>query len=209
MNFKYIWAIIKTQKKLPRGAFFQDKNLDNVGYIFYPFQHNENIFTADLSVWKSNQNTANNSTNALEEISYWPSAIKIKNFIKDKINSNSKSFIILFNKSCAQTIDANYAAPLVDLSEIAEFKKDFSFLGYDVIDISGLSALANIGYSRHEVLEINNAKIEINNFGIISSLNDAVKLVTIADLFANEHAPFSPVEVWGANSVLNDKTNML
>ena len=204
MNFKYIWAIIKTQKKLPRGVNFQNKNLDNVDYIFYPFQHNENIFTADLSVWKSNLNNADNSTNALEEISYWPSAFKIKNFIKDIVNSNSKSFIILSSKSCAQTIDASNAAPLVDLSEIAEFKKDFSFLGYDVIDISGLSALANIGYSRHEVLEIDNAKIKINNFGIISSLNDAIKLVTIADLFANEHAPFSPVEVWGAVSVLND-----
>lgn len=200
MNFKYIWAIIKTQKKLPKGSTFQVKNLVNTNYFFYPFQHKENIFTVDLSVWNSNQSDA---IKTLDDINFWPDTVKIKNLVKEE-TSKDQLFLVLSNKAYAQTIDPNYDAPLVDISVIVEFQKDFSFLGYDVIDISGLSALTNIGYSRSEYLEINDADIEINGSGIISTLKYAVKFAAMANLFVSEHAPFSPVEVWGFNSRMID-----
>jgi hypothetical protein len=73
--------------------------------------------------------------------------------------------------------------------------ENYIFLGFDVIDISGLSAIANIGYSHDESVEISNAQIGINEFGLIGSMQDSIKFSKIASLFAVEHAPFFPVEV--------------
>jgi hypothetical protein len=163
MNFQYIWAILKTKKDIPIGLNFQARNLVNTDFIFYPFQYEKNVFTIDLSVWMSNKNDV---TKRHEEIIFWPNLIKIKNFIKEKIDSDTKYLLVLSDKPYAQTIDPNNQAPLVDISEVAGLLTDFTILGYDVVDISGLSAIVNIGYSNDEFLDIENAKIEINDFGL-------------------------------------------
>ena len=89
MTFKYIWAIIKTEKKPPIGSSIQVNNLTHADYILYPFHHKEKIFTVDLKIWNLSENR---TSKALEETSYWPTENKIKNLIKDKINSNFKLF---------------------------------------------------------------------------------------------------------------------
>jgi hypothetical protein len=203
MTFKYIWATIKTEKNLPLGLDFKTRNLKYEDYIFYPFNFEKEISTIDLSVWNINQK---NIALDLKEISFWPDLIKIHNFFTESKEieiSNNKFFLVLSNKSHAQTIDPACEVPLFNINEIAELQDKFSFLGYDVIDTSGLSAVVNIGYSKDELLKIKNEKIEINNFGIISSLIDAAKFAQMADLFAGEHAPFSPVEVWDAGGVFD------
>lgn len=193
--FNYIWATMKTMKNPPSGGRFQSHNNEFSEYIFYPFPHMGTVFTIDLSVW----NSESGPTDENDTIDFWPSSEILSAFYRQTPNPKSTKFLILSNQPTASTIDPDCHVPLLDVRNFPDRKKNYNLLGHDVIDISGLSAIANIGYSKDESFEISNAKIGINSFGLISSFQDSVKFSEMASLFAIEHAPFFSVEVWSTH----------
>lgn len=194
--FNYIWATMKTMKTPQSGVGFHIHNNEFSEYIFYPFPYTETVFTIDLNVWNS---VSGPTFNENDIIDFWPNSEILNAFYSEAANPKSTKFLILSNQPTASTIDPDCLVPLLDIRNFPDKKKNYNFLGHDVIDISGLSAIANIGYSKDESFEISNAKIGINSFGLISSFQDSVKFSEMASLFAIEHAPFFPVEVWSTH----------
>ena len=77
----------------------------------------------------------------------------------------------------------------------SEFLKSFYEYGYDVVDLSGISALTNVGYKSEDLYLFEN--IKVNEYGLITLVNEAKKIAEIASRLAPEHAPFFPVVLWG------------
>lgn len=191
MSFDYVWGISRVLGQPPRGEKFHAHQGE---YRYYPFFHQGPIFTADCSLWEFG--AATNSFADSTEIAYWPREDEIAKFVEEE--PNRWLVAILTDKPQAQTIDP--AGP-VGLSRIPSTSKktfitEFSIYGYDVVDISGLSALVNVGYTACDLAALKGTPIEINEHGLISTANDGYLFAEFASHAAPEHAPFFPVELW-------------
>jgi hypothetical protein len=94
---------------------------------------------------------------------------------------------------------ADVHLPLVHRSQINEELDNLQLteVGFDVVDQwTGLSALANIGYSAEDLLALRNTQFRVNQFGLFDAEEDAVKFADFATVLAPEHAPFIPLRTF-------------
>lgn len=154
---------------------------------FYPFKHESSLFTIDSMLWKGD----------IEEFIH-PSLIDINSeVLSNKIENRVHLIAISFKNSVpAIGFEDDIILGEMPKSLTPSFLSNYNRLGVDVIDIMGLSGLANIGYNFKQAECLMNLNIEITPFGLIDSYKQASQFASIISKFAPEHSPFIPVEIW-------------
>lgn len=81
---------------------------------------------------------------------------------------------------------------------IKEYSKDGLLrIGFDVIDPwAGISAINNIGYSKDDLIQINELGLKANEYGLLNSISDAESFAQLIRTIATEHAPYEIVEIY-------------
>jgi|GEM_PF-4797297 len=190
MSFEYIWGVLKIKGNPPSD---EKLRIPSSKYKYYPFLHQGLIFTADPSLWDLSPTGV--STGGGSKVSHWPSSNELADFIAGLNEEETWLLLIFSDQPSARTIDPAATVPLTKIPP--PLKDGFSSVGFDVIDMSGLSALTNVGYTEDDLSRFANMTIETNDCGLISTSGDSHRFAEFASSAAPEHAPFFPVEVWG------------
>lgn len=192
MDFVYVWGILRIAGTPP--DYDKLGRLQEGVYTYYPFPHHGVTFTVDTSLWD-----LQTSSSHTVQIAYWPSADELVKLMNNKDDQGVWWLLIFSNNPTASTIDPNNSVSLSKIPSQMDdrFRTDFQFIGFDVIDMSGISALTNIGYTADNIAKLAATTVVINSYGLISSSNDSLIFAEFASEAAPEHAPFFPVEVWG------------
>ena len=195
MCFDYIWAVIELNGTPPTGRKLHQHQSD---YKFYPFAHAEGILTIDFSLWEFTKGEDESSNVA---IIHFPEADTISMFLDEDVAPTKWRLVAFSDSAVASTIDPENSMPLSKISPTAikQFTANFTMIGFDVIDLSGLSALTNVGFTASDLTSLSGTEIVINQYGLIATANDGRKYGEFASLAAVEHAPFFPVEIWTRN----------
>lgn len=193
MKFEYVWGLLEIKGCPPASEKFV--SLKN-GYKFYPFLHDGVIHTFDYVVW---------DTQPIERdacLTDWPAPNQIREYIKKAYYIDFSYMIAFSNQPLAQTIDPDNSVSLSQIpSDCYEvFSKNFSVIGYDVIDKDGTSSLVNVGYTPEDLDIIKNLSIMVNEFGLIETYDKSKEFAELSSCIAREHAPFFPVEIWKYNN---------
>jgi hypothetical protein len=195
MSFEYVWGMLRVTGTPPDSA---THHISANGYRFHPFSSKGAIYTFDVAVWEIPE--LSHFEAKASKITFWPSAGQIEEYLINRGNRSDCRMMALSDQSTAKTIDPTNPVILSKIpnSSKDEFSSCFSNVGYDVIDKSGLSALVNIGYSKADLDNIADMKIDINESGLISSVECSNKFSEFASSVAPEHAPFFGVSIWRA-----------
>ena len=186
MSAEYILAILETDCRPVTGKQLHDRNSD---YRFYPAKHSGEILTIDAMLWDESKR---HTIKRKPLLSMWPSTQIVSECLNRSVVARNWVLIAVTQSNVAQTIDPDTS---MTLSPLPELSKNFFEVGYDVVDISGLSALANIGYTTQDILQLALNPLRVTAHGLIADLQDAKKFAEFASNAAAEHAPFSPVRV--------------
>ncbi|EBP0113497.1 hypothetical protein IH94_01120 [Salmonella enterica] len=181
----YIWGIFHYQLPVPTGR--QLHQASSINCQFYPFRHESSLFTIDSMLWKGH----------IEEFIH-PSLIDVNSEVLSKKIENRIHLIAISFKNSVPAIGFEDDIILEEIpkSLTLSFLSNYNRLGVDVIDIMGISGLANIGYNFKQAECLMNLNIEITPFGLIDSYKQASQFASIISKFAPEHSPFIPVEIW-------------
>ena len=192
MSFDSILISFATYRSAPLGAVIKDCTKE---YYFAPLCHDESIYTADYNIWSDLKEK--NSRN-IELYSFCPTVESITKILQE-INTSSRVVLALTEFNTFEppgSVDVHL--PLVRIQEIMK-QSDIDNLvdaGFDVVDKwTGLSALANIGYSKDDVTNLNSFSYKTNQFGLLTSVIEANKFVEFASSAAPEHMPFIPLKI--------------
>lgn len=196
MKFDYVWALIEVNGTPPTSNKLHQHQSS---YKFYPFSHTGEIVTTDYSMWDLVEKSGSSLPGV---VAHFPEPDVISQFIDGEISLTNWRLVVFSDSSEARTIDPSN--PIV-LSKIPERLKkrvltEFISLGFDVIDLAGLSAITNVGYTANDLSLLSGIAIVINKYGLIATASDSQKYGEFASIAAPEHAPFFPVEVWAARN---------
>ena len=197
MSFDYVWAVIGLNGTPPSG---KKLHLQQNDYKYYPFEHTEEILTIDYSLWGFAKEEDESSRVA---VTHFPDPSTISQFIDKDISLAMWRLVAFCDSPVARTIDPANSMPLSKIPSAAanQLSARFIAIGFDVIDLSGLSALTNVGFTTSDMSSFSGINIDINQYGLIATANGGQKYADFASLAAAEHAPFFPVEIWMANRV--------
>lgn len=164
------------------------------GCRFAPLSDDGLIYTADVSLWSKR----NDVIDEHEEI-FCPKYSTITQAIEIADRDNCYFVMAL---TCLEYFyppgSLNVRLRLISGSKILEGFSDIELteVGFDVIDQwTGLSALANVGYSAGNCAKLKNMRLTVNGFGLFASIEDAESFTRFALVVVPEHAPFIPVRV--------------
>lgn len=190
MSVEYILAILETDCSPATGRQLHGRNSD---YRFYPAKHDGDILTIDAMLWRESKR---HTIERKPVLSMWPNA-QIVSECLSRLAVANWVLIAVTQSNVAQTIDPDTSMALIPLPKLS---KSFFEVGYDVVDISGLSALANIGYTTQDILQLAFNPLRVTAHGLIADPQDAKIFAEFASNAAAEHAPFSPVKVLAQRS---------
>lgn len=173
--FKYIWSILEADSEPPSTANLNKKENE---YFFYPFDFNGRVFTSNVQAWSQ-------TGSAREKL--WPNYENLLFVAKKYL-----IFVTTEHLGCCPA-GSDLEINLINIDEVKNLK--FEPLGFDVIDKWGISAIANIGYTKKEIDEIRNLGIEITHYGLVSNLKNAFAFSAAVSGYVKEHGPFFPVEI--------------
>lgn len=108
------------------------------------------------------------------------------------------SFLVAFDipTDLAELVRTTFGLHLLDTNSMP-MPERWEFLGYDIVDIwTQSSALYDFSINKIEYFLAHDSSIEVNNHGLVSSADSAIKLVGIFDEKIKEHSPFSPCGIW-------------
>ena len=185
----YIWGIFHFSNSIPNDRMFINVNSDECK--FYPFDHKGHIFTIDSSLWVSEIEN--------EEI-FYPDMERIQAELLAQQNTENRmvKMIACYSKPVVKTIDANNDMTICSLS--ADMNKllcsNYTNIGFDIVDVTGISGLTNIGYNSQESKNIISLSLSINEWGLIDNKENAGLFASLVSNIASEHAPFLPMSVW-------------
>jgi len=185
MNDLYMFLVMSVTGEPPNG----DKmKAIRDSYIFAPFGGSQ-IFTIDADLWKIGAHNP--------EQFFCPSTNEYNAIVGKSINSNTHILVGLI-------AEHELNVPGRGLTSLEVFMPNDKYsmmvdMGYDVIDYFGLSAIANIGYTPNEVINIGNMDIDINRFGLINNKDDGIRFALFSNASAKEHSPFFPIRVKAIN----------
>lgn len=186
MNDQYILAIVEADCSPPTGSQLHDGRSE---YFFYPPKHDGDILTIDAMLWGEPKSHASERKPV---VSMWPDAQFVSECLARLATANNWTLFATTQSSVGQTIDPDTSMVLTPLPQLSQ---SFFDAGYDVVDISGLSALTNVGYTSHDASLLPQHPMKITAHGLIAELRDAQEFAEFASKVAPEHAPFSPVKV--------------
>ncbi len=173
-SYRFIFAILVSKSdSVPKINSSKD-------YNFAPLGCNK-IYTIDADVWKSFDKDS--------FVLYYPNRQNLNAIIEK--NKNANILIALTNK---KTLLMPGRGEVVLAEYLCDAKKIVK-TGYDVTDIFGLSALANIGYSKKEVGDICKLNLATTQYGLLKSKEDANVFTEFANKHILEHAPFMVLEI--------------
>lgn len=179
----YIWGIFNYSPPVPTGVELHKASKDNC--YFYPFEHDNDIFTIDSMLWQSGKEF------------FFPNLECIKNEIHSKKNNTVNLVAVILDY---ETITLNYynqqCLEYIPENIMSDFFQFYERIGIDLVDFMGVSGLVNMGYSCVQIKHLNRLNIEINEFGLVSEYGQARVLANILSSFVPEHSPFIPVEIW-------------
>ena len=190
MSDQYILAILEADCSPPMGSHLHHGSDE---YFFYPFEHDSVILTIDAIFWDESRSHASKRKSV---INMWPNKTLVSECLSYVANVNNWTLFAITHASVGQTIDPNRC---ISLTPLPELSPGFFDAGYDVVDICGLSALTNVGYTDHDIALLKRYSMKITVHGLIAELQDAQEFAKFASNTAPEHAPFSPVKILAIN----------
>ena len=179
----HLFALLETQASPPTGPRLHEKRL---AHRFFPFPHSGEVLTIDSDIWKALAPTDNAVI-----LRMWPDSTGLLQAVEG-VSKSAISLLATTHTKHVVTFDGTTATELPVLTELPS---GFWFAGCDVIDPSGLSAIANIGFTPDEVSEIERMNLVVNQHGLLTDTEAALAFAQVASRFAPEHAPFSPVSI--------------
>ena len=188
MDDSYIFLVVLVSGKPPNGI---ERRAHRKDYIFSPLGGNS-VFTVDIDSWESDQYKLQRS--------FFPNYSEY-NLIASKGLELKEGVLVGLSNEKKLMIPGRGAATLEKFIPSENFENQ-SYIGYDVVDAFGLSALVNIGYTSEEMSAIEELGIEIGCHGLIRYRDDAIKFARFAESSAMEHAPFYPINVLSLNKYL-------
>jgi hypothetical protein len=95
-------------------------------------------------------------------------------------------------------IDGNIQCAIPLEPTIPERPPDGSvLLGYDVADAGRISGLANFGYTQEQARDLRPVWAQaLNSFGLLKTVEDAVRFRDVCECRVTEHAPFWIYALW-------------
>jgi len=175
----YVWGVLSSQADPPRGIQLHNSNGH---YTFYPFRHEGHVLTIDVSLWHATSGKEHS------QFKCWPNAVQVLESVGAQARE-SWALIAVTRSAKAMTIDPNVQ---MDLQVLSDPPKGFVEAGYDVIDMNGLSGLANVGCTKLDVEAIESLSLVVNRDGLLPDLTQATKYATTISTVAPEHSPFFP-----------------
>lgn len=196
MFFEYVWGLLETQRAPPTSDMFLMHEND---YKFYPFLYDGNVFTFDALVWNKTA-LLEKGVESCQNI-IWPDQEKIENVIPQRKGAGHY-IIAMSDKRFSLTIAKGEYAEIhtIPPSLKEDFLINFLNIGYDVVDVSGISALTDVGYALDSVSLFE--KFRVNQYGIIAEIGEAMEVANLASSLCPEHAPFFPVNLWGERNLI-------
>jgi hypothetical protein len=198
MSFDYVLIAFATLGSPPCGTTMQSASND---YFFAPLSHDGLIYTADLELWSK----ADVVPDSESEV-FCPKKRDILSALKQAQNKDWKLLMALTEHREFET--PGTPSTLLSLESVINLGRESKLvslveLGFDVVDQwTGLSALANVGYSEVDVVNLKKLKIKTNQYGLFETSDDSFKFVEFAKNAVPEHAPFLPIKVFCSSSKL-------
>ncbi len=196
MLFEYVWKMLSVQGDPPVGKNF---SIMDGEYRFYPYAHRGNVYTFDTTVWSHIVSEGKKMDNP--HVITNPEKEQIADTLLQDDKCDSIRIFALSNERLMPAIGETYKVKInrIPQQQLEIFLKKFVDLGYDIIDLFGISGIANIGY-KDEVLHFFEGT-KINEFGLISNSEDAIRIANLVSNLVPEHAPFFPVNLWGCRRI--------
>ncbi|MCE9886316.1 MULTISPECIES: hypothetical protein [Hafniaceae] len=194
---KYVWGIFEYLPPVPNKNMFTNAQ----GACFYPFEHQGDIFTIDSDLW----------VDSVVEANYYPNSDVIRSEITSRDNTPDNKTIKLiafYSKPSVSVLGSIDNVTLLEISHksINALKSNYYNIGFDVVDITGLSGLANIGFDPEQLSDVDALKIKMSRWGLVVCARDAKKLAELFSILAPEHAPFIYLEIWMKKSKVIPKS---
>lgn len=190
MGFDFVWGTVEIKGTPPTGTRL---HIGRDGYTFYPFSHDGPILTIDAAVW----NVPGSKEPGNLRIVHWPNAANIADTFATAGSFDDWHLIAVSDSPVAHTIDPNDLVNLCTLPPLSTEggTQNFYEAGFDVIDLSGLSALTDVGYTADDIAELRPDSFAVNENGLISSIGESRRFAEVASRLVLEHAPFFPVKI--------------
>jgi hypothetical protein len=187
----YVLVVFATRGAPPNAAAL---NGGRAGVSFSPLFQTGNVYSVDRTVWQPGEAMPREPAD-----SFVPSQAAISGAMDF---SGQTGCHLMFGLTTSSTFNppgsTNEKVELLNVEKAvdAQSLRQCVEIGFDVVDQwTGISALANIGYSQADISTIRNLRLKTTPFGLLESIQDATALASAASALVSEHAPFIPVRV--------------
>lgn len=162
------------------------------GLVFAPLTTAGLIYTVDRSLWRQGEIVPRELTD-----SFCPQIESIRSAIE--FSRSEKSHFV-----AGLATDPEYFPPgsqgasihlqAINVAIPSFVVSGFPELGFDVVDQwTGISALANVGYSAGDAHVLSSLGLTSTPYGLLSTVEHAAEFARVAAKFVKEHAPLIPV----------------
>ncbi|MCB1823546.1 MAG: hypothetical protein KDJ54_02770 [Candidatus Competibacteraceae bacterium] len=201
MAFKFILIAFATLGSPPSGIAMRNTRED---CFFAPLCHDGLIYTADLELWSKADVVPDGESGV-----FCPQKQDIL-FALSRAQNEDWRFLMALTEHREFDTPGLPSARL-SLESASNLTKEIEAvglidLGFDIVDQwTGLSALANIGYSTNDVTALKKLKLKTNQFGLFDDIYDSFKFIEFATNVVPEHTPFLPLKVYCSSSILKTR----
>ncbi len=191
MQFNFVLVAFTNHGKPPLTSVLKSAGK---GYRFAPLADDGPIYTADIGLWSKGHGVIDERTET-----FCPRYSTITQAMT--LAERDNCYFILALTHLAEFDPPGSSDVYLSLASGSQIVEEFSAMeltevGFDVVDQwTGLSALANVGYSADDCAELENMQLAVNQFGLFTVMENAEKFVRFASAAAPEHAPFIPVKI--------------
>ncbi len=188
MRFDFILIAFSIDAIPPDAGVLKEWRKD---WFFAPLSQTGPIYTADVDLW------ANRGRKEVATRTFCPTREDVEAAWRQ---AKDEDWVFLmgltdhreFNPPASPGVHLYLESASSVLGENARLEE----LGFDVIDQrTGLSGLANVGYSATDIARLRSLGVATNHFNLFAGLEDAVNFSAFASSSAPEHAPFIPLRI--------------
>jgi hypothetical protein len=188
MSFEYVLFAFSTAASPPDSGNLQLRK----EFAFAPLATGGPIYTIDFDLWEQKA-----AAPEAPSQTFCPSRDDVLHAWARSKNEN-RTFLMGLTQSehFVPAGPPGAKLPLNRASDLLENSEKLVDLGFDVVDqLTGISGLANIGYSSDDLKDLGIMGIGINNYNLLPDARAAKSFAAFASRAAQEHAPFIPVRV--------------
>jgi hypothetical protein len=189
MRFDSVLVAFSTDSTPPQVRALKESRKD---YFFAPLATEGSIYTIDRDLWLAVAGAL-----ASTEKAFCPGPQDIHRALERSRRSDCLFLMGLIERDHFTTPGTpSVKLALQQASAIVDDSESLQELGYDAIDeLTGISGLANVGYSSGELEEVRRLRINMTRYNLIAEPADAESFCRLASSAAQEHAPFIPIRV--------------